>query len=143
MKKIYSNLTRRQKRMALRIILSGVLLICANVIVHALPDMLFVLRLVCFILPYVIVAYDVIIDAVHNIFNGQIFDENFLMCIATVGAFCIGEYLEAVFVMIFYQIGELFQSIAVGKSRRSIAALMDIKPEEARVLRDGEHKPCL
>lgn len=89
------------------------------------------------IIPYLIVGYDILWSAIRNIFRGQLFDENFLMAIATVGAFGIGEYYEAVGVMIFYQTGELFQSIAVGKSRRSIAELMDIRPDSATVLRDG------
>lgn len=87
--------------------------------------------------PYFVIGYDVLWSALRNIFHGQIFDENFLMAIATVGAFAIGEYYEAVGVMIFYQTGELFQSLAVGKSRRSIAELMDIRPDSATVLRDG------
>jgi len=88
-------------------------------------------------IPYFVIGYDVLWSALRNIFHGQIFDENFLMAIATVGAFAIGEYYEAVGVMIFYQTGELFQSLAVGKSRRSIAELMDIRPDSATVLRDG------
>ena len=88
-------------------------------------------------IPYLIVGYDVLWSAVRNIFHGQLFDENFLMAIATVGAFCIEEYYEAVGVMIFYQTGELFQWLAVGKSRRSIAELMNIRPDSATVLRGG------
>ncbi|MCH5152239.1 MAG: cadmium-translocating P-type ATPase [Clostridiales bacterium] len=87
---------------------------------------------------YLIAGYDVLWKAVTNIFHGKIFDENFLMTIATVGAFAIGEYADAAAVMILYQIGELFQRYAVGKSRKNIAALMDIRPEEATVLRNGE-----
>lgn len=89
-------------------------------------------------IPYFVIGYDVLWSALRNIFHGQIFNENFLMAIATVGAFAIGEYYEAVGVMIFYQTGELFQSLAVGKSRRSIAELMDIRPDSATVLRGGE-----
>ena len=88
------------------------------------------------IVPYLVIGYDVLWSAIRNIFHGQIFDENFLMAIATVGALAMGEYYEAVGVMIFYQTGELFQSLAVGKSRRSIAALMDIRPDRAVVIRD-------
>ena len=128
---------RKQKRLLIRIILSVALYIPIAVITRLVTVPL-PLTLAMFVIPYLISGYDVLLKAFGNIKGGHLFDENFLMCIATVGAFCIGEYLEAVFVMIFYQIGELFQSIAVGKSRRSIAALMDIKPEEARVLRDGE-----
>ncbi len=90
------------------------------------------------LIPYFIIGYDVLLSALRNIFHGQIFDENFLMSIATVGALAMGEYYEAVGVMLFYQTGELFQSLAVGKSRRSIAALMDIRPDRATVIREGE-----
>ena len=91
-----------------------------------------------YLLPYLIVGYDILWNAIRNVFYGRVFDENFLMALATVGAFFIGEYPEAVFVMLFYQVGELFQNIAVGKSRKSITSLLDIAPETARVLRDGE-----
>ena len=90
-----------------------------------------------FLIPYLVIGWDVLWRAVRNIAHGQIFDENFLMAIATVGALFIGEYAEAVFVMLFYQVGELFQSYAVGKSRQSIAELMEIRPDYANVERDG------
>lgn len=93
---------------------------------------------VLYLVPYLIVGYDVLIHAVRNIRYGRLFDENFLMSIATVGAFCLGEYPEAVAVMVFYQVGELFEGYAVNKSRRSIAALMDIRPDHATVERNGE-----
>ena len=96
------------------------------------------LRLVVFLVPYIVIGYDVLWKAVRNISHGQVFDENFLMSLATVGAFFIGEYAEAVAVMLFYQVGELFQSYAVGRSRRSIAALMDIRPDYANLERDGQ-----
>lgn len=86
---------------------------------------------------YLSIGWDVLLQAAKNIGRGKLFDENFLMSIATVGAFVIGEYPEAVAVMLFYQVGELFQSYAIGKSRRSIAALMDIRPDKAVVIRDG------
>ena len=92
----------------------------------------------CFLVPYFIVGYDVLLSAVKNIAHGQLFDEKFLMALATVGAFGIGEYPEAVFVMLFFQVGELFEGIAVGRSRRSISELMDIRPDYANVERDGE-----
>ncbi|MBE6694023.1 MAG: cadmium-translocating P-type ATPase [Ruminococcaceae bacterium] len=95
-------------------------------------------RLGAYLVPYLVVGWRVIFRAARNIVNGQIFDENFLMCIATVGALVIGEYPEAVFVMLFYRVGELFEQIAVGKSRRSVAALMEIRPDTATVLREGE-----
>ena len=93
---------------------------------------------VLFLLPYLLVGREVILKALKNIRNGQVFDENFLMLIATVAAFCIGEYSEACAVMIFYQVGELFESLAVGKSRASITAMMSIAPEYANVEREGE-----
>ena len=91
-----------------------------------------------YLIPYFIVGWDILWKALRNIAHGQVFDENFLMCIATIGALVLGEYAEAVGVMLFYQVGELFQSYAVGKSRRSIAQLMDIRPDSARVERGGE-----
>ena len=91
-----------------------------------------------YILSYIIVGYDIVLKAIRNIFRGKVFDENFLMTIATIGAFAIGEYPEAVAVMLFYQIGELFQSYAVDKSRKSIASLMDIRPDYANVKRENQ-----
>ena len=96
------------------------------------------IKAVLYLLPYLIVGWDVLWKALRNIARGQVFDENFLMSLATVGAFALGDYVEAAAVMLFYQIGELFQSIAVGKSRKSIASLMDIRPDSATVLREGE-----
>ena len=93
---------------------------------------------VLFLFPYLLVGREVILKALKNIRNGRVFDENFLMLIATVAAFCIGEYSEACAVMIFYQVGELFESLAVGKSRASITAMMSIAPEYANVEREGE-----
>ena len=95
------------------------------------------LSLAYYLWTYLIIGYDVLLDAVKNIRKGQIFDEQFLMSIATIGAFAIGDYAEGVAVMLFYQVGEMFQTMAVGKSRRSIASLMDIRPDYAIVLRDG------
>ena len=93
---------------------------------------------ILFLIPYLIIGWDILWKAIRNIGHGQIFDENFLMCVATIGALALGEYAEAVGVMLFYQVGELFQNVAVGKSRRSIAQLMDIRPDVANVERDGE-----
>ena len=126
-------MTRKQKKILWRIIAAAALLIAA----------LFVpaqglWRLPVFLIPYFIIGWDVLWKAARNIAHGQVFDENFLMSIATIGALILGEYAEAVGVMLFYQVGELFQNCAVGKSRRSIAQLMDIRPDSARVLRDGE-----
>lgn len=128
-------MSRKQKRNLFRIVLAAVLL----VVVWALPTD-GVVRLLTFLIPYAIVGYDVVFEALRNIVHGQVFDENFLMSVATIGAFFVADYPEAVAVMLFYQVGELFQSIAVGKSRKSIAALMDIRPDYANVLRDGEVK---
>lgn len=91
-----------------------------------------------YLLAYIIVGYDIILKAVRNILKGKVFDENFLMTVATIGAFCIGEFPEAVAVMLFYQIGELFQSYAVDRSRKSVASLMDIRPDYANVYREDE-----
>lgn len=126
-------MSRKQKKNLIRVISSAVLLAVAWVL-----PLEGVWRLLVFLVPYAVIGYDVLFSAVRNIFHGQVFDENFLMAIATVGAFFVADYPEAVAVMLFYQIGELFQSIAVGKSRKSIAALMDIRPDSANVLRNGE-----
>ncbi len=109
----------------------------ALLIVAALLPLTGWTRFAAFLVPYAIIGWDVLWRAARNIARGQVFDENFLMALATVGAFATGEYPEAVFVMLFYQVGELFQSYAVGKSRRNIAALMDIRPDWANVERDG------
>ncbi len=128
-------MSRKQKRNVFRIAFAAVLF----VVVWALPSD-GVVRLLTFLVPYAIVGYDVVFEALRNIAHGQVFDENFLMSVATIGAFFVADYPEAVAVMLFYQVGELFQSIAVGKSRKSIAALMDIRPDYANVLRDGDVK---
>ncbi len=93
---------------------------------------------ILYVIAYLIVGFDIVLKAVKNIFRGKIFDENFLMTVATLGAFCIGELEEAVAVMLFYQVGELFQSYAVDKSRKSVANLMDIRPDYANVCREEE-----
>ncbi len=126
-------MSRKQKRMSVRIVAAAISLLIA-----ALIPLDHWLKIGLFLIPYFIVGYDVVWGAISNILRGQVFDEKFLMALATLGAFATGEYLEAVAVMLFYQVGELFQSIAVGKSRRSIAALMDIRPDRAMVLRDGK-----
>ena len=128
--KFYKEMTRRQRRVLWRILISAVLFIIA------LPLPLDGLWLLLAFLPsYVVIGYDVVYSAVRNIFRGQLLDEQFLMTLATVGAFATGEYKEAVAVMLFYQVGELFQSIAVGKSRKSISELMNIRPDSACVIR--------
>ncbi len=133
-------MTRRQKRELIKIITTAVLLICASVFfaVVPLPDTFVLVRLAVWVLIYLFIGYGYLIKAVKNVFRGRLLDENFLMATATIGAFFIGEYTEAVAVMLFYSIGELFQSCAVGKSRRSIAELMDMRSDFARVLRDGK-----
>ncbi|MBE6599812.1 MAG: cadmium-translocating P-type ATPase [Ruminococcaceae bacterium] len=128
-------MNKKQKRSLTLIIISAALLAIAAAVSEIFSPGLFSIAL--FAVPYMIVGYDVLWSALRNVFHGQVFDEQFLMSLATLGAFAIGEYPEAVFVMLFYQVGELFQSIAVGKSRRSIAALMEICPDRAVVLRDG------
>ena len=134
-------MTKKQKNMLYRIILSFVLLTALMVCEHlgffgALAGTWLLLPV--YAVPYLIIGYDIIYKAVRNIRNGQIFDENFLMMLATFGAFGVREYSEAAAVMLFYQVGELFQSYAVGKSRQSIADMMDICPEYANVEQDGE-----
>lgn len=122
-----------QKLVIARVALSFVLLILVNFI----PVTGWV-KLLCFVIPYLIAGYDVLLSSVKNIARGQVFDENFLMSLATIGAFVIGEYSEAIFVMLFYQIGELFQNIAVAKSRNAISSLMELCADTARVEKDGE-----
>ena len=126
-------MTRKQKKMLARIMIAAGLLIIA----HFAPlEGLWCLPL--YLVPYFVIGWDILWKAIRNIGHGQVFDENFLMCVATIGALVLGEYAEAVGVMLFYQVGELFQSIAVGKSRQSIAQLMDIRPDVAGVERDGQ-----
>ena len=131
-------MTRKQKRMLIRIIAAAVMLVALQFIpVDGL------LRATLYLIPYLVIGYDILRKAALGVVNGRLFDENFLMAIATVGAFALaiyeksGDYNEAIAVMLFYQIGELFQSYAVGKSRRSISALMDIRPDYANIERDG------
>ena len=130
-------MTGKQKKTLIRIIAAAVTLGAAFA-VEKLTELPFWAYLIMYLVPYFIIGYDVLWRSVKNIVRGNVFDENFLMSIATVGAFVTGENAEAVFVMLFYQVGELFQSIAVGRSRKSIASLMDIRPDSACVIRDGE-----
>lgn len=125
-------MSRKHKKRLARIIIAA----AALAVIVLLPGN-DIIKAVLFLLPYLIVGWDVLWSAVRNIVHGQVFDENFLMSLATVGAYALGDYVEAAAVMLFYQVGELFQSIAVGKSRKSIAALMDIRPDSAVVLRNG------
>ncbi len=126
-------MNRKQKNMLIRILISLALVILLKV-VRIDESLQFYLWLV----PYFMIGYDVLWKAIRNIFRGRIFDENFLMSIATVGAIFLKEYTEAAGVMLFYQVGELFQSYAVGKSRRSISQLMDIRPDYANIEKNGE-----
>lgn len=121
-------MSRKQKVMLVRIIAGAVLFVAALFI-----PLSGVFKAVLFLVPYLVVGWDILYKAVRGIFHGQVFDENLLMGIATVGAFAIGEYSEGVAVMLFYQVGELFQSVATRRSRQSIASLMDIRPEHAAV----------
>ena len=125
-------MTKKQKKMLSRILISAVLFL----LLYTVPAQ-GVVRLLLYLIPYAVIGWDVLWRAVKNIRNGQVFDENFLMSIATIGAFGCGEYPEAVAVMLFYQVGELFQSYAVDRSRKSIAALMDIRPDYANLERGG------
>lgn len=129
-------MTAKQKKVLYRIIISAVLL-AAIWIVSEFADMPWWLEGILYLIPYFAIGYDILRKAVKGILKGQVFDENFLMAIATVGAIGLKEFREGVAVMLFYQVGELFQSCAVGKSRKNIAALMDIRPDYANVMVDG------
>ncbi len=131
-------MSRKLKKRLYRII-TGIVLLGVSVAVTTLVDGIhYILKLMMFMVPYLVSGYDVVWGAFKNIIKGQVFDENFLMSIATIGAFFVGDYPEAVAVMLFYQVGELFQSYAVNRSRRSISELMDIRPDVAFVKRDNE-----
>ena len=126
-------MTKKEKKELVKIIITIIILL----LIRVLP-VIDIVKLILYIVAYLSVGYQVVLKAIKNIFSGQVFDENFLMSIATIGAFGTGEYLEAVLVMLLYQIGELFQSYAVGKSRKSIAELMDIRPDYANIDQDGQ-----
>ena len=132
-------MTKKQKKTRKRILTALGLFLALELAEHLAPDALPGLAWpVLYLIPYGIIGWDVLWRAIRNIKNGQVFDENFLMSVATVGAFGCGEYPEAVAVMLFYQVGELFQSVAVDRSRKSISALMDIRPDYANMERNGE-----
>ena len=132
-------MTKKQKKMLIRIIAASVLLIALNFI-----PVTGAVRFICYLIPYLVIGYDILIKALKGIKNRQVFDESFLMAVATIGAIALalyeksGDYTEAIAVMLFYQIGELFQSYAVGKSRRNISDLMDIRPDYANIETDGK-----
>ena len=130
-------MTKKQKKVLIRIIIASVLIILLKLVFHFVNVNKYV-ELIAFLVPYFIIGYDILKKAVYGIFNRQVFDENFLMAIATVGAIALGEYVEGTAVMLFYQIGELFQSYAVGKSRKNITALMDIRPDYDNIEVDGK-----
>lgn len=130
-------MTKKQKNVLNRIIIATVLLIVITVFKTIVPVPGYV-EFILYLIPYFVIGHDILRKSIKNISHGQVFDENFLMAVATIGAMCLGEYLEGSAVMVFYQIGELFQSIAVGKSRKNIAALMDIRPDYANIMVDGE-----
>lgn len=133
------SLTKKQRKMLIRIVVATV----CTVLLYLIPIGSFPLRLALYLSVYLIIGYDILKKAALGIFNGRVFDENFLMAVATLGAFALaiveksGDFNEAIAVMLFYQIGEFFQKYAVGKSRKSISELMDIRPDYANVLRDG------
>ena len=139
-------MTKKQKKNLIRIGIALILFLILFIVDHIIhldslipnPKINWILPTTLYLFIYILIAYDVLWRAIRNILHGQVFDENFLMCIATIGAFAIRSFDEAVAVILFYQVGEFFQSYAVGKSRKSIASLMDIRPDFANVLREGE-----
>lgn len=130
-------MTKKQKKVLYRIVASVVLLAAVSALCAAIEVNIWI-EAVLYMVPYLVIGYDILKKAVKGILNRQVFDENFLMAVATVGAMLLGEFREGAAVMLFYQIGELFQSCAVGKSRKNIAALMDIRPDYANVFEDGK-----
>ena len=130
-------MTKKQKKVLIRIIVSAVLL-AGIMIITKLVEINKWIQLVLYLVPYLIIGYDILKKALKGIFKGQIFDENFLMAVATVGAVALGEFSEGAAVMLFYQIGELFQSVAVGKSRKMKTPLKDISRDYANVKLNGK-----
>lgn len=130
-------MSKKQKKVLIRIIISSVLLV-ALMITSKLVQLNKWVEFVLFLVPYLIIGYDILKKAIKGIAKGRVFDENFLMAVATIGAVALGDFAEGAAVMLFYQIGELFQSVAVGKSRRNITSLMDIRPDYANVEVDGK-----
>ena len=130
-------MSKKQKKVLIRIIISSVLLV-ALMITSKLVQLNKWVEFVLYLVPYLIIGYDILKKAIKGIAKGQVFDENFLMAVATIGAVPLGDFAEGAAVMLFYQIGELFQSVAVGKSRRNITSLMDIRPDYANVEVDGK-----
>ena len=135
-------MTRKQKKLLLRILIACGLF-AAVFVTEKLTDLNRFVYLGLYLIPYLTAGYDVLLKSARNISKGQVFDEMFLMAVATIGALVIGEYPESVFVMVFFQTGELFQNVAVGKSRRSISGLMDLRPDTAMVVKDGIEEEVL
>ena len=139
-------MNKKQKRTLKNIIISIVLLILISIIFKVFEDSISnlspvierIIKTAAYLVPYLIVGLKVLKKAGRNILNGRDFDENFLMTLATIGAFALGEYTEAAAVMIFYQIGELFENIAVNKSRTAITSLVKLRPDYANIEKDGE-----
>ena len=130
-------MSSKQKKILYRIIISLVLLAADIILTHFL-SLNIIIEVALYLIPYFIISYDILLKSFKGIKNRQIFDENFLMAVATIGAMLLGDFKEGVAVMLFYQIGELFQSVAVGKSRKNISALMDIRPDYANIYEDGK-----
>ncbi|MBO4578724.1 MAG: cadmium-translocating P-type ATPase [Clostridiales bacterium] len=137
-------MTRKQKKMLRRIIIAAILLVAFTVLKVIFKDISWYVFLLLFLIPYLVIGYDVLRTAVINIFHGQLLDEKFLMTLASAGAFATGDFPEGVAVLLFFQVGELFESIAVGRTRKSVAALMDIRPDYANLIvtddDGGEHE---
>ena len=133
-------MNKKQKKMLVRIIVAALLVVLLTLIPESIICEKSIVQLGLFLIPYLIIGYDILKKAFKGIRNKQVFDENFLMAVATIGAIILGDYKEGVAVMLFYQVGELFQSYAIGKSRKNISELMDIRPDYANIVSDGETK---
>ena len=133
-------MNKKQKKMLVRIIVAALLVVLLTLIPESIIGEKNIVQLGLFLIPYLIIGYDILKKAFKGIRNKQVFDENFLMAVATIGAIILGDYKESVAVMLFYQVGELFQSYAIGKSRKNISELMDIRPDYANIVSDGETK---
>ncbi len=147
-----NGMTKKQRSMMLRILIAAAILLGLQFVTaevfdriegYLFPSAGRLIRFICYLINYFVIGYDILRKALKGILNRQVFDENFLMAVATIGAMALaiyenGEYLEAIAVMLFYQIGEWFQGYAVGKSRRNISSLMDIRPDYANVERNGK-----
>lgn len=133
-------MNKKQKKMLVRIIVAALLVVLLTLIPESIIGEKSIVQLCLFLIPYLIIGYDILKKAFKGIRNKQVFDENFLMAVATIGAIILGDYKEGVAVMLFYQVGELFQSYAIGKSRKNISELMDIRPDYANIVSEGETK---